>query len=438
MDWLIWLAGVLIIFVGLLASIGLHELGHLSFAKLFGVRTTQFMVGFGPTLWSRHKGETEYGIKWIPLGGYIRMIGMLPPRKQDAPGQVRQISTGPWQGLIETARGAALEEVRPGDEDRVFYAKKWWQKLIIMFAGPAMNLVLAVFFFGIVLMAIGQPVRHLEPTVGVVTKCVVPSSQSAAECPAGAPATPALKAGMLPGDKFVSFNGTKITSYEQVQNLIRGSAGRTATVVIDRKGAQQTLQVPITANKMADLKDGDKIVTVGFLGISPVERVVYERQGPGGVAAYMGDLTVRTAESVLRMPQKMVGVWHAAFGDEARDVNGPIGVVGVGRIGGEVAASDQLGTQEKLAVLLSLAGSLNLAIGLFNLIPLLPLDGGHMAGALLEAIKKGFARLFHRPDPGPVDVAKALPVTYVMASVLIVMGALLIYADLVNPIRMFG
>ncbi|MFF5258402.1 M50 family metallopeptidase [Actinomadura viridis] len=428
-----WLTGVLILFFGLLASIALHELGHFSFAKLFGVRTTQFMVGFGPTLWSRHKGETEYGIKWIPLGGYIRMIGMLPPRKGDRPGEVRQISTGPWQGLIESARGAALEEVRPGDENRVFYAKKWWQKLIVMFAGPAMNLLLAVFFFAILLMGIGTPTP--QPVIGSVAKCAIPAGSKLTDCPQGYTPTPAAAVGLQPGDRIVSYDGRRISSYDQLQGLIRGSGGRTVAVTVQRDGKPVALQVPVTRNQMYDLKDTDRVVNVGFLGITPLQE--RERQGPVAVADYMGELTAHTAGALLRMPQKMVGVWQAAFGDEKRDPNGPIGVVGVSRLGGEIAASESP-VIEKAAMFIALLGSLNLAIGLFNLVPLLPLDGGHMAGALLEGLKKFFARLFGRPDPGYVDVAKALPITYVMAIVLIVMGGLLIYADLVNPIRFAG
>ncbi|WP_067452818.1 M50 family metallopeptidase [Actinomadura macra] len=430
-----WLAGVLILFFGLLASIALHELGHFSFAKLFRVRTTQFMVGFGPTMWSRRKGETEYGVKWIPLGGYIRMIGMLPPRKGDAPGQVRRVSTGPWQGLIESARGAALEEVRPGDEDRVFYAKKWWQKLLIMFGGPAMNLILAVVFFAILLMGLG--VQRAQPVIQEVSPCMVPASQARLDsCPANAAPTPAQQVGLKAGDRIVSYDGRRVGDYAQLQKQIRDSAGRTVPMIVDRAGRQITLNVPITRNKMRDLDNEDKVVEVGFLGITPTSEM--ERQGPGAVASTMGDLTKHTAGALLRMPQKMVGIWNAAFSGEKRDPNGPIGVVGVSRIGGDVAASDQLTGGEKVSYFVMLLGSLNLAVGLFNLVPLLPLDGGHIAGALLEAIKKGFARVFRRPDPGYVDVAKALPVTYVMAAVLIVMGGLLIYADLVNPIRFSG
>ncbi|QKW38648.1 site-2 protease family protein [Actinomadura sp. NAK00032] len=432
---MVYLAGMLILFFGLLVSIALHELGHFSFAKLFKVRTTQFMVGFGPTMWSKRKGETEYGVKWIPLGGYIRMIGMLPPRKGDAPGQVRQVSTGPWQGLIESARGAALEEIRPGDEDRVFYAKKWWQKLLIMFGGPAMNLLLSVMFFAILLMGIGT--MRAQPVIGEVLECMVPASQSQTkECPANATPTPAAQAGLKPGDEIVAFGGKKIDDYDELRVLIRDNGGKTVPMTVERDGRDVQLNVPVTRNQMYDLEDQDKIVNVGFLGITPTSAI--ERQGPGAVASTMVDLTSRTAGALVRMPQKMVGVWNAAFSDEKRDPNGPVGVVGVSRIGGEVAASDDYTNAEKVSFFVMLLGSLNLAVGLFNLVPLLPLDGGHIAGALLEAVKKAFAKVFRRPDPGYVDVAKALPVTYVMAVVLIVMGGLLIYADLVNPVTVTG
>jgi membrane-associated protease RseP (regulator of RpoE activity) len=431
-----YLAGTLILFFGLLVSIALHELGHFSFAKLFRVRTTQFMVGFGPTMKSWRRGETEYGVKWIPLGGYIRMIGMLPPRKGDAPNKVRQVSTGPWQGLIESARGAALEEVRPGDEDRVFYAKKWWQKMLIMIGGPAMNLVLAVLFFSILLMGIGK--SEPQPVIDRVAECIVPASQSSGlrDCPAKAPPTPAQQVGLRSGDRVTSFDGKKIRDYDDLQVLIRDAGGRTVPMTVRRDGKDLAFNVPITRNKMRDLNDEDKIVNVGFLGITPTSEL--ERQGPGMVASTMGDLTSHTAGALIRMPQKMVGVWNAAFGGDERDPNGPIGVVGVSRIGGEVAADQTYSATEKVSYFVMLLGSLNLAVGLFNLVPLLPLDGGHIAGALLEAIKKLFARIFRRPDPGYVDVAKALPVTYVMAAVLIVMGGLLIYADLFNPVRVSG
>ncbi|MCW2914790.1 MAG: peptidase [Actinomycetia bacterium] len=433
METLIILGGALLFFVLLMLSIALHELGHLSFAKLFGVRTTQYMVGFGPTLWSRHKGETEYGLKWIPLGGYIRMIGMLPPRKGDPEGHIRRSSTGRFQGLVDAAREGALEEVRPGDEDRVFYAKKWWQKLIIMFAGPAMNLMLAVIFFAILIMGIG--LVKTQPIVSSVSKCTIPSTQVDQQCKGGEPLTPAAAVGLKPGDRFLTYDGTKIDSYTQLQKLIRGSAGRAVPIVVRRDGKNLPLTVNVTQNQLPSLDKPDTIVTVGFLGITPLQ--ARERGGPGLVVTAMGDMTSRTVDSLLHMPQKMVGVFQAAFGHKKRDPNGPIGVVGASRIGGEILASKSP-VVEKFATFLMLLAGINFAVGMFNLIPLLPLDGGHMAGALWEGLKRSIARLIRRPDPGYVDVAKALPLTYLMAAVFMVMGALLIYADVFNPIHFAG
>ncbi|SEF89017.1 Membrane-associated protease RseP, regulator of RpoE activity [Thermomonospora echinospora] len=439
MESLIVLGGALLFFLLLMLSIALHELGHFSFAKLFGVRTTQFMVGFGPTMWSRHKGETEYGIKWLPFGGYIRMIGMLPPRKGDLPGpdgvpMARTMRTGPFQGLIDSARGAALEEVGPGDGDRVFYAKKWWQKLLIMFAGPAMNIMLAVLFFAILIMGFG--VDRPQPVISTVSKCTIPAAEAGRDCRAGEPLTPAAQVGLRPGDRFVSYDGRRISDYEQLQKLIRGSGGRTVPIVVEgADGARRTLDVAVTTNKLRALDDPDRVETVGFLGISPlVER---EQLGLGAVAEHMGEMTERTVVALAQLPQRMVGVWHAAFGGEERDPEGPIGVVGASRIGGEIIASEHE-TTDKIAWFISVLAAVNFGVGMFNLIPLLPLDGGHIAGALWEAVKRAFAKLFRRPDPGYVDVAKALPITYVMACVMLFMGALLIYADLVNPIHFSG
>ena len=179
---------------------------------------------------------------------------------------------------------------------------------------------------------------------------------------------------------------------------------------------------------------------MGFAGLTPGQELV--RTPIAQAPKFVWDRLVDTASIIVKIPQKMAGVVQAAFGSEARDPNGPISVVGVGRIGGEVAAldipADEGGNWVKLAQLILLIASLNLALFVFNLVPLLPLDGGHVAGAIWEAIKKGWARLRHRPDPGFVDVAKGLPIAYGMSLVLITMSVLLIYADIVKPIKLFG
>ncbi|MEO3863532.1 M50 family metallopeptidase [Acrocarpospora sp. B8E8] len=435
MSW-VYLAGFLLLFVGLMVSIALHEIGHLVPAKIFGVRVTQYMVGFGGTFWSRRRGETEYGVKHIPLGGYIRMIGMLPPRASDDPNKLRSVSTGPWQSLIENARAVASEEIRPGDENRVFYRKPWWQKVIIMAGGPFMNFLLAFVLFAVVMMGFGVLVQ--KPVLSVVNRCVIPVAQAQEperECRPSDPLTPAAKAGLLPKDRIVAVDGTRVGGWEAAQKMIRDHGAGPATLVVERGGRELTVGVELIAQDRPDLQDPDKLVKVGFLGVQPTQ--VMERQGPGYVISEMWEMTRRTAVAMVDIPHKMVGVWNAAFSGEKRDPNGPIGVVGAGRIGGEIAASSAP-LENKIIFFINLLAGLNLAVGMFNLIPLLPLDGGHIAGGLWEGLKRAWARITRRPTPGYVDVAKLLPLTYAMALVLLFMGGLLIFADIVNPIRLSG
>ncbi|TDD46774.1 RIP metalloprotease [Nonomuraea terrae] len=432
MNWL-YVVGIVLFLLGLMFSIALHELGHLVPAKIFGVRVTQYMVGFGSTAWSRRKGETEYGIKWIPFGGYIRMIGMLPPRPGDDPTKVRSTATGPFQGLIESAREAAQEEVRPGDEDRVFYRKKWWQKVIIMSGGPLMNFVLAFVFFSILLVGIGLP--GWAPIVSPDTStCVIPVTEQRTDCRSGDRPTPAAQAGLKPGDRLVSFDGQKIASWDDATRLIRSHGAGAVQLGIVRDGQPMTLGVTLIAQDRPNPDDPEKIdKNVGFLGVLPTE--VMEKQSMGQVVGYMGELTARVAGSLLNLPEKMVGVWHAAFSGEERDPEGPVGVVGAGRMGGEILASD-LSAEKKIAIFVNLLAGFNLAIGMFNLIPLLPLDGGHIAGGLWEGVKRAYAKIMRRPEPGYVDIAKVLPLTYAIALVMMIMAGLLVYADLVNPLTL--
>ena len=444
MDWLTVL-GIVAFALGLLLSIALHEIGHLVPAKLFGVKVSQYMVGFGHTVWSRRRGETEYGVKAIPLGGYVRMVGMFPPEPGDDPRQLRRASTGPFQALIEDARRASKEEIKPGDEDRVFYRKVWWKKLIVMLGGPAMNVLIAAVLAGAVLMLYGNPAKpELRPVVSEVSECVIPVADGSRACTPEDPLTPAAAAGFRPGDRLVSFDGEPVTSWSAAQDLIRDHTAGPVDVVVERDGGQITLTPELITTERRGLagadEDGyraptDDLVTVGFLGIAPTQEFVPE--DIGGAVAWLGDFTAQTATAVVSIPQKMVGVWEAAFGGEERDLTGPIGIVGAGRIGGEIATAE-VDVQARVATFVLLLASFNMAIALFNLIPLLPLDGGHAAGAIWEGVKRGYARLTGGPQPRPVDVAKALPVAYGVAAVLIGMSALLLYADIVNPVRLSG
>lgn len=439
---MLYLLGVLVVAVGIGVSIALHEIGHLVPAKLFRVRVTQYMVGFGPTLWSRQRGETEYGVKAIPLGGYIRMIGMFPPRPRDG-GKLRASSSNPMQLMVEQAREEALEEVRPEDHDRVFYRLPVWKRVVIMAGGPLMNLVLSAGLITLLLMGQGLPVA--TPTVSHVSAC---ANQDVADddC-AGQPASPAAAAGFEVGDTIVSVNGTPVEDWSDTTYAIQ-NAGEQGVFVVERDGAEETLTADLVMRERPLVGEDGMVVLddqgepvygqVGFLGASPT--LDHERQPITAVPAVVGEMFTGTAGIVLTLPQRLVDVGQAAFGAEERDPNGPMSVVGVGRVAGEVTQDGIEGLVETMGermwLLVSLLASLNMALFVFNLIPLLPLDGGHIAGALWEAVKKTWAKVFRRPDPGPVDTAAALPVAYAVAIGLLGMTALLIYADIVRPIQL--
>ncbi|TCC49972.1 RIP metalloprotease [Kribbella capetownensis] len=435
MTALLTLLGIVLFAAGILISVALHEMGHMLPAKAFGMKVSQFFVGFGRTVWSTKRGETEYGLKLIPAGGFVRIIGMMPPAKGADPTKVRKANTGPIQSMVENARTADYETIEPEDDGRLFYQKVWWKKLIVMASGPLVNVVIAFVLFGGLFMLYGANVA--QTTVATVTDCVIPASQASTDrkCVDTDKVSPAKEAGFQVGDKIVAFNGAAISSWDQLTPLIRANTDKAATIVVERNGRQTTLQTHTIINQVPDEAGSDKIVSVGFLGVSPEMKT--ERQDFGFVVSKMGELTVATVKAIGNFPQKLVGVAKAIGGGE-RDENSPMSVVGASRVAGEIASNQSLTAGSRIAFLISLLASLNLFLALFNFIPLLPLDGGHMIGAIWEGIRRGFAKLFGRPDPGYVDVAKLLPIAYVAASVIVVMGVLLVIADIVNPIRLFN
>lgn len=441
-----YLLGVLLMALGVAASIALHELGHLVPAKKFGVRTTQYMIGFGPTIWSRRRGETEYGFKAIPLGGYIRMIGMLPPRQDDG-GRVRTSSTGRMSQLTDRAREDSFDEIREGDENRVFYKLPVWKKVVIMMGGPLMNLLIATVLLVGVACVIGLP-QQTSARVAGVNECLPVTVAQGEKPPVCDPdnQSPAWKAGLKPGDVFVSVAGEPVRTTLEATSLINDNAGRETPVVVAREGKNVELTVTPEPREMPKRDErGVRVLTmtgqpvmeqVGMIGVSiQVGSKVTERRPLTQAPAIVGEGVKQTAAVFLRIPQKMVGVYYAAFGDGQRDLNGPVSVVGVGRVAGDVAsAADSTGSV--VVMLLTLLASLNLALFVFNMLPLLPLDGGHIAGALWEGIKRPIARARGVKGPVYADVTKALPLAYGVSIVLIVMAGLLIYADIVNPIRL--
>ncbi|MGJ9374056.1 M50 family metallopeptidase [Nesterenkonia sp. CF4.4] len=517
---LLMIAGVAIVALGIALSIALHEVGHLLPAKLFKVRVTQYMVGFGPTLWSRRRGETEYGVKAIPLGGYVAMIGMYPPpdetgtlnhpseedhaagehhaageagpaedavradvSRQDpylrevgaqygaptassdgssttaagtgaavnggagtATKTVRSQSTGIFQQLSTEAREVAAEDLRPGDEERMFYRLATWKRIIIMLGGPAMNGLIALALTAGIISFHGtaQP----NTTVAEVFECVVsPDAADAgqSECTDADPAGPAYEAGLRPGDQILAFNGESVDTWDELTALIRESADESSEVTYLRAGDETTTTLtPILTERpisdglgRAQRDDDGALITepVGFIGMGADQEMVQEPFWEAGPMVWEQSKAVGAV--VANLPVRLYDVAVSTFTSAERDPDGPLSVVGVGRIAGELSAQEQIPLESRFASLISLVAGVNVALMVFNLIPLLPLDGGHVAGALYESLRRRLAKLMGRPDPGPFDISKLLPLTYVVAGMLLVMGVLLIYADIVNPIRLF-
>jgi membrane-associated protease RseP (regulator of RpoE activity) len=451
MDALLYVLGILLAVTGIALAIGLHEIGHLVPAKRLGVKVTQYMVGFGPTLWSRQHGETEYGVKAIPLGGYIRMIGMYPPPKGAPAGSVGRGSTGRLQVLAEEARVAAWEEVAPGDEHRVFYRLSVPKRVVIMMGGPTMNLLLAVLFFSILLLGIGIPTA--TTTISRVYPCVpaaMASEQAARDaladpqafqepCPADAEPSPATEAGITPGDRIAAVDGREVSEWEQLTDITRARPGGIILLALESEGQVREVQVRLaTAYRPVLAEDGtltEEIETSGYLGVSPEGQ--YVAQPLSAVPTTIWDITTRSVQALVTLPVRVYDLARDMVAGEERDLESPVSVVGVGRISGEVVAADEP-LKSKAAILLSLMAGLNLFLFLFNLVPLLPLDGGHVFGALWEGGRRRIAAVRGRPDPGPVDVTKALPVTYVVVVAMIIMSSVVILADVINPISLYG
>lgn len=428
MNTLVLIGLALLFFALIMVSIALHEIGHLVPAKIFGVKVTQYFVGFGRTIWSRKRGETEYGFKLFPLGGYVRLVGMYPPEKQsDKP-------KGWLTRLADRARSYEYEEITPADDGRLFHQKPVWQKVIVMLGGPAMNLLLAfLIFLGINLF---HGTWQLTLNVTVVNDCVIPAGRTPATCQDGDPQTPAKQAGVMVGDKVVAFNGHRVSTWDELTDLIRANRDGAATLTVERDGRTMELSTVNTIiQSVPDRLDPTSRVEAGFLGVSPSRELVR-----GGVIETAGQMWNITRMSLVALASFPVRVWNVGVGlatGAERDINSPISVVGASRVAGEIAVADSVPIQDRVASWLSLLGSVNLFVALLNLVPLLPLDGGHIAGALYEALRRGLARLRGKSDPGPVDTAKMLQVAYLVGGFLLIGGVVLILADIISPIKLF-
>ena len=389
-----FLLGVAIFVVALLISVMLHEAGHFATAKLFGMKATQFFVGFGRTIWSRQRGETEYGIKAIPAGGFVKIVGMTD-----------------------------LEDVDPADEPRSFRNQPGWQRITVLAAGSFMHFALAFVLLFIVAVGIGQQATGGGTSVGTVESCVPANLTSG--CAKGDPASPASDAGIRVGDKIVSIAGIRVATWSQMGNAIRGQqAGQVVPVVVDRHGHLVTLHA-----RLAHLARHGS-----YLGVSPP--LVFQPVGPVSAVSYAGrefwQMLSGSASVVASLPKAIPDLFAK---NRASTPGGQVtSVVGAGDVTGQVLAA-RIGWQPKAELVLLIIASLNIFVGAFNLLPLLPLDGGHIAVVMYERARAGLARLLGRPDPGPVDVRRLVPVSVGVFALLVGVGLLLIMADLVNPVH---
>lgn len=423
---LAFIVGVVIVVLGLGVSIALHEIGHLVPAKKFGVRVGQYMVGMGPTAWSKRVGETEYGVKWLPIGGYISMAGMYPSGDGKP-------ARGVFKTLVQDAQDANEESREGVDDSRTFSALPTWKRVIIMLGGPVMNLVIAIVLFTVVVSGIGIPQN--TSTVASVSQCVLPAGTDKTECAADDPESPAAAAGLMPGDTIVAVDGTAVSDFQAASEIIRAHPDDTISVVVERDGGEETLTMtPVLATNEYVDSDGQLVTNeVGFAGFGPTQERVRQPAWAGTQQVF--DQMGRVAGIISQLPQRIWQTGVDMFTGQERDPNGPISVIGVGQLAGEVAATEAP-ILNRTIVMIQLVGSVNIALFAFNMLPLLPLDGGHIVVALWDAIKRGWAKLRRRPRPRPADASRLVPLTLVVVVLMIGMSAVLFAADIFNPVTL--
>jgi membrane-associated protease RseP (regulator of RpoE activity) len=373
--------GILAFVVALLLSVMIHEFGHYITARRFGMRVSEFFVGFGRRLWSYQRGETEFGVKAIPAGGYCKIDGMTPG-----------------------------DEMPVGEEDRAFYKASSGRKLIVLGAGSFLHFVIGYVLLFTLFAGIGT--TQILPVIGEVMK-----------------GSAAQSAGIMVGDEVTSINGKKVSDWYKDVAAIRNSQGRELTLGIKRAGQD----LIITATPTLETVDGEKRYLLGIINEAGLKRtgVITSFKNAGIVTR---DFLKESVKSLVKLPSKIPALWGQTINGQTRDANGLVGVVGVARVSGQAVSSGELSAMERLATFILIIASLNIFVGLFNLLPILPLDGGHMAVAIADEIRAFFARLRGRPRPAAIDVTVLTPITMVVFVILAALTLLLLVADIVNPV----
>lgn len=399
------LLGILAFVVALLFSVMVHEFGHFITAKHYGMKVSEFFLGFGTKIWSTVRGETEFGIKAIPAGGYCRIEGMSP------------------------------SETSVGDE-RDFYRASSPRKLVVLGAGSFLHFVLGFVLLLVLFMGVGT--NQVTSTIGDVSQCVDAVTSTKA-CTSTSLPTPAKLAGLKVGDRIVSINGKQIINWSKDVEIIRNSPGKPLVFGIDRgqkvkdsDSGKPDFEVTITpAIRVSDGK------TIGYIGV--INSYAKVRSDPVTAVkesvTTTGSLISGSVKALISLPSKVPALWSQTVGDKPRDAQGLVGVVGVARLSGEAVGSAKLTASERFAAFIVIIAQLNIFVGIFNLLPILPLDGGHMAVAIADEIRAFFARIRGRRRPAAIDVAVLTPITMVVFVLLAGLTLLLLVADVVNPVN---
>ena len=415
--------GIVLFGLGIAVSIALHEAGHMYAARWTGMRVRRYFIGFGPTLWSttRHSkkhGPTEYGLKAIPLGGFCDIAGMTK-----------------------------LDEMTEEERPYAMYDRPARARIFVMLGGIIMNIILALGLMYTVALAWGLPDRSVKftPTVES-TSCTAPQQNpdgTLAKCSGDGPAA---QSGVKAGDTFVSVDGEETPDFpafsKKVSALGKDASeaegkkpGDTVTVPAQVRRGDNTVPVDLKIQLVERLNTAGNTMVVGAVGVkakAPDYRLIHYNPATavGGTLSFTGEAVKETAKGLVQLPQRFPGVVASIFGGDRAD-DSPMSVVGASRLGGELVKYDQWAS-----FFMALA-SLNLFLAAFNLVPLPPLDGGHIAVVLWEKVRDFFRRRKGLAPGGPADYTRLMPVTYAATFLLLLFGATVIIADVVNPIRLF-
>ncbi|MDO4908915.1 MAG: M50 family metallopeptidase [Corynebacterium sp.] len=351
--------------IGIILTIGFHELGHMSAARACGMRVRRFFIGFGPSLFSFRKGQTQYGLKIIPFGGFCDIAGMT--------------------NLDEDA-----------DQPWAMCKQAWWKRIIVLLGGIVFNLILGFVLLYCVAVGFGLPNQNADYSarIGQVMED-----------------RPAAVAGILPGDVIRAVDGTPTDTFSDVKKIVTEHPSSTLNFSVDRDGS--TLSIPVTVG-------ADAAIGVVSAPVDAVKKYGAVEAVPA-TARFSGSMIASAVKGLAAFPEKLPGVAES-IGGKQRDTDSPMSVVGATRIGG----------QGNWAFMFLLLASLNFFLALFNVLPIPPLDGGHVAIVLYEKIRN----LVLRRDAGPVDYARVLPIIWVVSAILILIGVITVAADVVNPIRL--